>query len=131
MASLTNISRPSRRSRTPRAEPQPRQELLRAMLAVRDGDFSVRLATDEPGLDGKLADAFNEIVFANARMAAELERVGRTVGRAGRTRERADWRPLGGAWASMQSSLNTLIDDLVWPTERVTRSISAVAKGAQ
>src|SRR5678816_1243307 len=29
----------------------------------------------------------------------------------------------------MESSMNTLIDDLLWPTTEVTRAISAVAKG--
>jgi hypothetical protein len=29
----------------------------------------------------------------------------------------------------MESSVNTLIDDLLWPTTEVTRTISAVAKG--
>src|SRR5207244_4012352 len=34
-----------------------------------------------------------------------------------------------GAWGEMESSVNTLIDDLLWPTTEVTRAISAVAKG--
>src|SRR3954466_12441764 len=29
----------------------------------------------------------------------------------------------------MESSINTLIDDLLWPTAEVTRTITAVAKG--
>ena len=65
--------------------PQPLlSELLGALQAVRDGDFSVRLSPDRVGLEGKIADTFNEIVRANARMAAELERVGAAVGRQGR-----------------------------------------------
>ena len=51
-------------------------ELLRALQSVRDGDFSVRLPSDRLGLEGKIADTFNEIVAANARMAEELARVG-------------------------------------------------------
>ncbi len=34
-----------------------------------------------------------------------------------------------GAWGEMESSVNTLIDDLLWPTTEVTRAIAAVAKG--
>src|SRR5690606_7571890 len=34
-----------------------------------------------------------------------------------------------GAWGAMEGSINTLIDDLLWPTAEVTRTISAVAKG--
>ncbi len=47
-------------------------ELLNALLALRDGDFSVRLPRDWTGLDGKIADTFNEIAAANAKMADEL-----------------------------------------------------------
>src|SRR5687768_9982493 len=35
-----------------------------------------------------------------------------------------------GGWADEITALNTLIDDLVWPTTEVTRAIGAVAKGA-
>ncbi len=34
-----------------------------------------------------------------------------------------------GAWADMEGSVNTLIDDLLWPTTAVTRTITAVARG--
>ena len=40
------------------------------------------------GLESKIADAFNEIVASNRRMADELERVGLDVGQARRTRQR-------------------------------------------
>ena len=55
---------------------------------MRTGDFSVRLPTDRTGLEGKIADTFNEIVAANERMASELEHVGQVVGREGKTRTR-------------------------------------------
>ena len=104
-------------------------ELLRALQAVRDGDFTVRLPGDLVGVEGKIADTFNDIVRANAHMAAELERVGQVVGREGRTRQRVKFAQPLGAWGEMESSVNTLIDDLVWPTTEVTRAISAVAQG--
>ena len=43
------------------------KKLLRALQSVRDGDFRVRLAPDQTGLGGKIADAFNEMVSANQR----------------------------------------------------------------
>src|SRR5207237_7477644 len=36
---------------------------------------------------------------------------------------------LTGGWASEVDAINTLIDDLVWPTTEVTRAVGAVAKG--
>jgi HAMP domain-containing protein/signal transduction histidine kinase/DNA-binding response OmpR family regulator len=105
------------------------RKLLRALQSVRDGDFSVRLASDQTGLAGKIADTFNEIVTANERLAHELERAGRIVGKDGMTRHRMTSDRRAGAWGAMETSVNTLIDDLVWPTAEVTRTISAVAKG--
>ena len=104
-------------------------KLLQALQSVRDGDFSVRLASDQVGLAGKVADTFNEIVSANQRLAGELERAGKIVGKDGKTRHRMSSERRSGAWGSMEQSVNTLIDDLLWPTSEVTRTISAVAKG--
>jgi HAMP domain-containing protein/GAF domain-containing protein len=104
-------------------------ELLLALQAVRDGDFSVRLASDRTGVAGKIADTFNEIVAANERLATELERVGEAVGKRGLTRRRVQSDRRSGAWGAMETSVNGLIDDLLRPTIEVTRSIAAVAKG--
>src|SRR6185503_18490820 len=87
------------------------KKLLRALQSVRDGDFSVRLATDQTGLGGKIADTFNEMVSANERMAAELERAGQMVGKEGKTRIRVASERRTGSWGEMESSVNTLIDD--------------------
>jgi len=105
------------------------RKLLRVLQAVRDGDFSVRLASDQTGLAGKVADTFNEIVASNQRLARELERAGQIVGKDGKPRHRMASDRRSGAWGAMEASVNTLIDDLLWPTAEVTRTISAVAKG--
>ena len=109
--------------------PAPQIALLHALQAVRGGDFSVRLAGDLTGIEGKIADTFNDIVVANAHLAAELKRVGHAVGREGRTTQRV--RPMArtGAWGEMEVSINGLIDDLLWPTTELTRAVSAVAQG--
>ena len=104
-------------------------ELLHALQAMRVGDFSVRMAGDRVGLLGKIADTFNEIAGTNQRMARQLERVGQVVGREGRTRQRVRFGLSDGAWGEMEASVNTLIDDLLWPTTEVTRAIAAVAQG--
>ena len=46
--------------------PEFQKQLLDALLAFRRGDFAVRLPQDLLGLDGKIADAFNDIVDASA-----------------------------------------------------------------
>ena len=107
----------------------PLQELLQALQAMRAGDFSVRMTGDHLGIEGKIADTFNEIVAANQRMAQQLERVGQVVGREGKTRQRVNFSLPSGSWADMEGSVNTLIDDLLWPTREVTRAVAAVAQG--
>ena len=105
------------------------QELLHALQSMRGGDFSVRITGEHAGLIGKIADTFNDIVTANERMAQQLERAGQIVGREGRTRHRVKFSLSSGAWSEMEDSVNTLIDDLLWPTTEVTRVIAAVAQG--
>ena len=104
-------------------------ELLHALHAMKSGDFTVRITGDYPGLEGKIVDTFNEIAAANERMSEQLERVGQLVGKEGRTRQRVKFRLSDGAWGDMEMSVNTLIDDLVWPTTEVTRAVAAVAQG--
>jgi HAMP domain-containing protein/CheY-like chemotaxis protein/GAF domain-containing protein len=104
-------------------------QLLAALHSLRDGDFSVRLPADWTGVQGKIADAFNDIAGANDRMARELERVGRVVGKEGKIRQRARFSNAAGAWRTTEESINNLLNDLVWPTTEVTRTIGAVAKG--
>ncbi|MBA2503167.1 MAG: HAMP domain-containing protein, partial [Pyrinomonadaceae bacterium] len=106
------------------------KQLLNVLTAFKKGDFSVRLPTEWAGIAGKIADAFNEVVETNERMAAELERVSKAVGREGKITQRAALRVNSdGAWAEMIDSVNTLIDDMARPMSEITRVIGAVANG--
>ena len=103
--------------------------VLESLQALRDGEFSTRLPGSWTGLSGKLADTFNEIAAANQQIAGELERVGQAVGKQGQTSERARFHESRGAWGEMSVSINSLVEDLLRPTEEVTRAIAAVAHG--
>src|ERR1051326_1460788 len=103
--------------------------LLTAMLSFRDGDFNVRMPSNLLGVDGKIADAFNEIVSFSDCRAKETVRVSNVVGKEGKLRERMNLPGGAGGWGAEVSAINTLIEDLVWPTTEVTRAIGAVAKG--
>ena len=104
-------------------------QLLDVLRAMQAGDFSVRLPGSQVGVAGKICDAFNTIIGANQRIAQQLEQVGEVVGRQGKTRTRVRFGLSEGAWADMETSVNTLIDDLLWPTTAVTRTVTAVARG--
>ncbi len=104
-------------------------QLLKALTSLKKGDFSTRLPLEWTDLDGKIADAFNEVVEMNQRLSEELERISRVVGKEGKLSQRATLGDAGGSWAGLVDSVNTVISDLVWPTSEMARVIGAVADG--
>src|SRR5438046_5246874 len=121
----TPVPTPNGKAPSPRAL----QELLRAMTAARDGDFGIRLPGRRGTVMGEIAIAYNQMAESNARMAKELVRVSRVIGREGRMTERMGMAAAPGAWGTTRDSVNSLIDDLVRPTTEVARVIEAVAEG--
>src|SRR5204863_2034263 len=117
-------------SATPSEPPAPfSRALLQALFSLRDGDFSVRLPGDLIGIDGKIADVFNDIAAVSERRARETARVSHAVGQEGKLKQRMVVPGAIGGWADEVAAVNMLIDDLVWPTTEVTRAVGAVAKG--
>ena len=57
------------------------RELLASLLRFKDGDFTARMASDFTGIDGKIADVFNEILRVSERRAGEISRVCRVSAR--------------------------------------------------
>src|SRR5918912_3654556 len=102
--------------------------LLKTLRAFRKGDFSVRLPLDLTGIDGEIAEAFNDIAELNQGLARELDRVAKVVGKEGQIGERGRLPAATGAWADCIDSVNAMIGDLVQPTTEVARVIGAVAK---
>src|ERR1700674_302808 len=102
---------------------------LRALTALKRGDVSVRLPMEWTGLSGKVADAFNDVVELNERMAGELARLSRLVGKEGKLSCRGSLGEVSGFWRDSLFSVNALIDDLVHPTSEAARVIGAVAQG--
>jgi PAS domain S-box-containing protein len=104
-------------------------DLLHTLKAIRGGDFSVRLADDHGGVAGEIAETLNAITAANQRIVHQLKRVGEEVGREGKTGQRVKFGLSNGGWGEMESSINALIDDLVWPITALTRAVAAIAQG--
>src|SRR2546426_907013 len=103
--------------------------LLTALTALKKGDFSIRLPLDWNGTAGKIADAFNDVIERHEKMATELERISRVVGKEGKISQRASIGEVRGGWSASVASVNELIGDLVHPTSETARVIGAVAKG--
>src|SRR6516225_5862234 len=106
-----------------------KKQLLTTLGAFRDGDFSSRLPSDWTGLDGKVADAVNQIGSRMQRSNANLSRLRHSVGQEGQLGERLDLGDSVGGWAERIEAINALVDDLSLPTEEMGRVIGAVAKG--
>ncbi len=106
-------------------------ELLLALRAADRGDFAVRLAPrGDGGILDDIGNAFNGVVARNERLASEMERLERVVGREGRMTERVSLgSDIAGQWLTSVAAINGLIGDLVQPTTEVARVISAVANG--
>ena len=105
------------------------RQILKAFVAFRDGDFSARLPADWPGIDGRIAETFNQTIVREESITREVRRLSVTVGKEGRVKQRISLPGAVGDWAAMADSINILVDDLVRPTADVARTIGAVAKG--
>ena len=109
--------------------PPVARQLLDGLLALKKGDFSVRMPSHLTGIDGKIADCFNEVSELNQRMADELKRIRSVVGKEGKLSQRANLGDVRGAWHESVDCVNDLISDLVNPTFETARVIGAVANG--
>ena len=106
-----------------------RGELLKALRAFKRGDFSVRMPLNLNGMDGEIAQTFNDLVELEEAKAAEIARVADQVGKEGQTTARLSVSGATGAWAQAIDAMNALISDLTYPTTEVARVIGSVAKG--
>ena len=104
-------------------------QLLAALKTLKRGDFGVRLPVDETVVGAAIAEAFNDVADLLEHSTRETARIATVVGKEGRITQRAHVGAGTGSWADRIDSINTLIGDLVQPTEEVARVIGAVAKG--
>ena len=105
------------------------RQLLEVLVAVKKGDFSVRMPLDKTGVAGKIADTLNDIIELKQRVVQEYERISVAVGKQGKITERASVMGSTGDWAAGVAAINVLIGDLIQPTNEMARVIGAVAKG--
>src|ERR1041384_4275242 len=89
-----------------------RGELLKALRAFKRGDFSVRMPLNLTGIDGEIAEAFNDVVELEEAKAAEIARVAEQVGKEGQTGQRMSVPGAAGGWAEVIESMNTLVSDM-------------------
>jgi methyl-accepting chemotaxis protein len=104
-------------------------QVLAALQAFRRGDFSARLPPVFSGVEGEIAKTFNEVIELADGLTREIERVGKVIGEQGKTAQRAQLPNAAGSWKANAEAINTLLADIVRPTEEIARVIEAVANG--
>ncbi|MFJ9849096.1 HAMP domain-containing protein [Streptomyces sp. NPDC101150] len=105
------------------------RQLLAAMNALCDGDFTAHADGVHDGALADIAGVFNQIVARNAHLAEELQRVRREIVRQGRVDERITASPGQGGWTSNVDAANSVLGALVVPISKATRVLDAVADG--
>ena len=122
-----------RRGQAPPPAPPPdrvdERVLLSVLTSFKKGNFSARLPVEWTGVAGRISDTLNDVLEINEKMARELERLSRVVGKEGKLNQRANLGEFSGAWATSIGCVNSLIEDLVYPDSEMARVIGAVAKG--
>ncbi|HSD64369.1 MAG TPA: HAMP domain-containing protein, partial [Ignavibacteriaceae bacterium] len=106
-----------------------KKELLKALNALKNGNFSVRLPMDKEGLTGKIYDTLNEIMDLNKSIINNFKEAENTIGKKGKLSEKLIVPKNKGKWTEGINSLNSLISDLVQPTIEIANVISSVARG--
>src|ERR1041384_5598670 len=106
-----------------------RGELLKCLRQFRRGDFSVRMPLNMSGVDGEIAQAFNDVVELEEAKAAEIARVAELVGKEGQFNQRMSVPGATGAWGDVIGSINGLVGDVMQQVSEVSRVIGSVAKG--
>jgi hypothetical protein len=80
---------------------------MRAPADARDGDFGVRLPTNWDGVEGRIAEAFNQALAHEDRITREITRLSTAVGKEGRLRQCMSVPGAIGGWAEKVELLNS------------------------
>nr|HEX4314117.1 HAMP domain-containing protein [Kofleriaceae bacterium] len=105
------------------------RQLLAALRAFRRGEFTAKLPDDLIGIDGQIAEIFNDLVHQVQVLRDEAADVSSAVGKDGHAAKRMRRLGLAGGWADYISSVNEVIEDLTGHANEIANVVTAVAKG--
>src|ERR1700752_4613701 len=92
-----------------RTKIQESNVLLKTLIAFKRGNFSIRMPVDQTGIEGKIADALNDILDLNQKMVSEFARISQAVGKDGKITQRASIGSVSGGWTECLESVNSLV----------------------
>ena len=103
--------------------------LLSALRAFKRGDFTAKLRDDLTGVDGDVAETFNDLVTMARQIRDEATEVSSAVGKNGHAAKRMRRLGTSGGWAAYVAAVNEVIEDLTGHADEIARVVTAVAKG--
>src|SRR5437879_3567511 len=105
-----------------------RKGLLSALRAFKKGDFSVRLPMDLIGIDGEIAQVFNEVVEVNEKVSEEVARVARAVRTDGEHGRQAQVPGAAETWKDLADTVFSLAANLTGQRRNIAAVATADAK---
>src|SRR6476661_6933726 len=60
------------------------QRLLNALMEIKHGNFNIKMPVDKTGVNGKICDTLNDIIFINRRLNQEFIRAQTSIGKEGK-----------------------------------------------
>ena len=105
------------------------RQILAALRAFKRGDFTTRMREDLSGVDGQIAETFNELVEMVNTIKEEASDVSTSVGKEGQAQKRMRRMNASGGWAQYISAVNEVITDLTGHANEIARVVTAVARG--
>src|SRR5438132_1032399 len=106
-----------------------RGELLKALRQFKRGDFSARMPLNLTGIDGEIAQAFNDVVEQLNGFASEVSRVAREGGTDGKLGGQAQVPGVAGVWKDLTDNVNSMAANLTGQVRNIAEVTTAVAKG--
>ena len=103
--------------------------MLQALIAIKRGDFSVRLPQEWTGLSGKFAVTVNELIDQLSAFTTEVTRVAREVGTEGKLGGQAKVKDVSGTWKDLTDTVNKMAENLTVQMRNIAEVTTAVAKG--
>src|SRR5260221_5193592 len=92
-----------------------RGELLKCLRSFKRGDFTTRMPLNLTGIDGEIAQAFNDVVELEEAKGTEVARVAEVVGKEGQFNQRISVPGATGGWADLIGSIHHPIRHVMHP----------------
>lgn len=111
------------------AESWDTQQLLSALKALQEGDFSARMPEAQAGEAGEVAREYNRHLDQMQTFASEMKRIFREVGTEARFGGQAEVEGLSGEWKGLVESANLMSANLTNQLRNMTHVVTSIANG--